>query len=141
MKSRKEVNHGYYMRKIRPFRKNKGEAQLMKTRCLLCGHWINYQKYFEKSPSLKIEIKLWRFGGRANIKVSDYAKLTPELRESLNNIIKDKLKMLLRALGEDLEPKERVVEIYQTPISRETYNVESVEDRIPIKETMDVKIW
>ena len=140
MKSRKEVNHSYYERRIKPFRKNKGVAQQMKMRCFMCGHFIDYKKYVEKQPSVTIDVRLWEFGGRANIKVRNFTEIKPEIRDYLRKVLANKLKLMLGALGEGFEPSERVFDVYQAPISRESYNV-PINIPISTKQGMGVKIW
>lgn len=104
MKTKKQINHDYYLKKIKPFRKQKGVAEVPKMRCLMCGHWIEYKKLMEKMPSVKIEVKIWKFGGRANIKITGLAKIQPELEKNLREIIIYKLKTMLRALGIEFQP-------------------------------------
>lgn len=141
VKTRKEVNHSYYLRKIKPYRRNKGVAKQLKMRCFMCGHWLDYKKYMEKQPSIRIDIKSWTFGGRASIIVSTYADLDHGSREAIRNMLISKLKLMLGALNEPYIPLERVIAVSKAPVSRERFNISIPEDKIPIKETMEVKIW
>lgn len=111
MMSRKEVNHRYYEKKVKPFRKNKGVAEQMKMRCFMCGHFIDYKKYMEKEPSIIIDVKLWEFGGRANIIVKDFAEIKPEFKEFVRNVLISKLKLMLRALNEGIDTFQGLVEM------------------------------
>ena len=150
----KEANKRYYDKRIKPFRKNKGAAKQLKMRCFMCGHWLDYKKYIEKQPSIRIDIKSWTFGGRASIIVSRYADLDAGSREYIRKTLISKLKTMLRALNEPYTPLERVFELIRSPISRESYTVPaeqksytpkeyiSVEsESIPTKETTEVKTW
>jgi len=120
-KSRKEVSHSYYMRKVKPHRRVKGAAKQLKMRCFMCGHWLDYGKYMEKIPSVRIDIKSWTFGGNCTIIVSNYANLDFKSREMIKETLRSKLKLMLQALNEPyevLEPTAAYTGYQVKPVSR-----------------------
>jgi len=154
MRDKKAYFRWYYQNKIKPYRKTKAPTGVPHIRCFLCGHLIDFKKYFDKTPSIRIDMKLYTFGGRANIKVEDFSKIDPEISETIRNMLISKLKSMLQALNEPYQPLERVFEQVKAPISREIYNVPAEQksyvpfryistesNSIPTKETTEVKVW
>lgn len=119
-KSRKEINHNYYIRSIKPFRSDKGVAERQRIRCFLCGHWIDFYKYLEKTPNVKVEIKLWKFGGRANISTEDFKEIPVELKREIRNILASKFKEILLRLDVETGSFQGIIE---TPIGTQPYEI------------------
>jgi len=110
------------MRKVRPFRVNTGIAEQQKIRCFLCGHWIEFYKYLEKSPNVKVEIKLWKFGGRANISTEDFEEVPVEMKNEIKNILSSKFREIL--LNLDIETgSSSFMGIVETPIMAQSYEI------------------
>ena len=109
MVKKREYFKQYYQEKIKPYRKNKGVAEQMKISCFMCGHFIDYKKYVEKSPSINIDIRLWKFGGRANISVMNFTKVDPKIQVFIRNMLIVKLKAMLQALNQEIELPERII--------------------------------
>jgi len=120
MRDRKAYFRWYYQNKIKPFRKTKPATEIPHIRCFLCGHLIDFKKYFDKSPSIRIDMKQYYFGGRANIKVRDFVKIDPEITEEIRNMLISKLKTMLRALNEDLN---RFPGIIEAMIGNQSYRI------------------
>jgi len=55
-------------------------------------------------------VRLWEFGGRANIKVNDFKEIKPEFQEFVRKVLISKLKTMLRALNEDLNRFPGIIE-------------------------------
>jgi len=122
MKSKAQINHDYYIRNIKPFRVNIGVAERQRIRCFLCGHWIDFYKYLEKTPNVKVEIKLWKFGGRANISTEDFEEVPVEMKSTIRNILASKFKEILLRLDIEIEPAS-VRGIVETPIGNQSYEI------------------
>jgi len=137
MKSRKEAAKRYYDTKVKPFRKNKPATTIPFMRCFLCGKLIDFKKLFDKAPSIRIDMKQYSFGGRANIKVVDFVKIDPEIREEIRNMLISKLKAMLWALEQRVEPLQSFIE---TTLGRqlcETHSDANVETQL--NNPMEVK--
>lgn len=122
MKSKKQIDHDYYMKKGRFKRKFKGATEIPYMRCFFCGKLIDFKKLFDKAPTIRIDLKLYSFGGRANIKVKDFSKIDPEIRETIRNMLISKLKAMLWALEQRIEPLHSFIE---TTLGRQTYEANS----------------
>lgn len=142
MKSIKQIKHDYYMRKGRLKRKFKGATEIPHIRCFLCGKLIDYKKYLEKAPTIRIDMKLYSFGGRANIKVVDFTEINPEIQEFVKKVLINKLKSMLRALNEPYERVEPSIMYSGYPVnSVNSVEVKGNATNIPIIKSTEVKIW
>lgn len=136
MKSKKQIDHDYYMKKGRFKRKFKGATEIPHIRCFMCGKLIDYQKYLEKRPTIRIDMKLYRFGGRSNIKVINFSKIDPEIEEFVRNVLISKLKSMLWALEQRIEPLQPVIE---TPMGKQIYETTFINAETQVNAPMEVK--
>jgi hypothetical protein len=145
MKSRKEVNHSYYVRKIKPFRKNKGVAEVPKIKCPLCHRFINLDKFVEREPKLTIDIRMWYYGGRANIIVQSSGETPEKYKEFLKNVLQVKFQKILNSLNAELGLIKGIIEtsigtqpyIINNNSNVETYLKSNVESQLNLP--MEVK--
>lgn len=131
-----------YQIAIKPKFKPKGRTGVMKLRCPLCSHLINYQKFLERIPNPRIDVKMFWYGGRANIQIQNFGRIEPQIYNFIRETMSHKLKSLLIAFGEELEPIQMIAitkTYYFEPENTLTYSPE-IEQKIPIKIIKEVSL-
>ena len=74
------------------------------------------------------------FGGRANIQIQDFTKIEPQVEQKIRNTLTNKLKLLLIAFKDELEPFQEEAEvIHEVAIDHPSGYMEFEEiEKIPV---------
>ena len=131
----------YYQIAVKPHLKPKGRAGVMKIRCPLCSTFADYKRFLEKDPYSRIGIKMFWFGGRANIQIQDFTKIEPQIEQNIKDNITHKLKLLQIAFKEELEPLQKVDVIEEIVITRPLQPLElQMRELIPVSINEEVSL-
>ena len=87
MKSKKEINHSYYMRKVKPFRQKKHPVGYHSFKCPICSK-RSFMKNLKYPQSFSVDYVL--FTGREGIKWFK-GKFDPDQKKLIVQLIKVKL--------------------------------------------------